>query len=122
MGLEFVHFDQVELFELAPGATARPLFGNGAMVNLVELDPGIVVPQHSHREEQLGLVLRGQQVLIVDGIEYPLGPMEGYVIPAGMEHGARFGPEGATVIDVFQPVREDYRERWRAAMSEGGTT
>ena len=36
---------------------------------------------------------------------------ESGVIPGGVEHSARCGPEGATVIDVFQPVREDYRAR-----------
>ena len=108
----FVHFDQVPPLDLGPGFTARPLFGEGAMINLVELEPNTVVPVHSHPEEQLGVVLRGLQVLIVGGREHPLGPMQGYWIPGGMEHGARFGPEGATVLDVFQPVREDYRQRW----------
>jgi hypothetical protein len=52
------------------------------------------------------------QVLVVDGAEHPIGPMEGYVLPGGVEHAAHSGPEGATVIDIFQPVREDYLERW----------
>ena len=38
--------------------------------------------------------------------------MEGYVLPGGVEHSADCGPEGALVIDICQPVREDYRERW----------
>jgi hypothetical protein len=57
------------------------------------------------------MVLQGVQVMAVDGIDHPLGPMEGYVLPGGVEHNAYCGPEGATVADVFQPVREDYRER-----------
>jgi hypothetical protein len=40
--------------------------------------------------------------------------MDAYAIPAGMLHSARFGPDGATVIDVFQPVREEYRAQWEA--------
>jgi hypothetical protein len=31
-----------------------------------------------------------------------------------MEHSAYCGPEGALVLDIFTPVREDYRERWDA--------
>ena len=27
-----------------------------------------------------------------------------------VEHGATAGPEGALVLDVFRPVREDYRQ------------
>jgi len=107
---KFVHFDDVQAFELVEGVAGRPLFGERAMINLIEFEPGAVVPLHSHPHEQLGVVLRGVQVLVVDGVEHPLGPMEGYVLPGGVEHSAHCGPEGATVIDVFQPIREDYRE------------
>jgi unsaturated pyranuronate lyase len=111
---QFVNFDDLREFELAAGVTARPLFGEGAMLNLIEFAPGSTVPQHSHEHEQLGLVLRGTQVLIVHGEEHAMGPMQGYVLPGGTEHSAYCGPEGALVLDVFRPVREDYRERWRA--------
>jgi quercetin dioxygenase-like cupin family protein len=109
---QFVHLDQVRPLDLGPGFTARPLFGENAMLNLVELAPNSEVPVHSHPHEQLGIVLRGLQVLIIDGVEYELGPMQAYCLPGGLEHGARFGPEGATVLDVFQPVREEYRRQW----------
>ena len=109
---QFVHFHDVRAFELTAGVSGRPLFGEGAMLNLIEFEPGAVVPEHEHPHEQLGIVLRGIQVLVVDGEAHPLGPMEGYVLPGGVRHGARCGPEGATVLDVFQPVRQDYVERW----------
>ena len=110
----FVDFGDVRAFELAAGVTGRPLFGEGAMLNLIEFESGASVPLHSHEHEQLGLVLRGTQVLVVDGVEHALGPMQGYVLPGGVAHSAHCGPEGATVLDVFRPVREDYRERWQA--------
>lgn len=111
---QFVRLDEIRPFELVAGVTGRPLFGEGAMLNLIEFEPGAVVPAHSHPHEQLGLCLRGVQVLVIDGVEHPIGPMEAYVIPGGVEHSARCGPEGATVIDVFQPVREDYLTRHRS--------
>ena len=73
------------------------------MVNLIEFDPGATVPAHSHPHEQLGIVLRGMQALVVDGVAHELGPMEGYVLPGHVEHSAYCGPEGATVIDIFAP-------------------
>ena len=112
---QFVDFDEVRGFELAAGVTGRPLFGEGAMLNLIEFEPGSTVQLHSHEHEQLGVVLRGTQVLIVNGEEHAMGPMQGYVLPGGVEHSAYCGPEGATVLDIFRPVREDYRERWQAA-------
>ena len=111
---QFVRFDEVTSFELAGGVIGKPLFGAGAMLNLIEFEPGAEVPLHSHPHEQLGIVLRGMQALVVDGVAHELGPLEGYVLPGGVEHSAYCGPDGALVLDVFQPVREDYRERWRS--------
>jgi quercetin dioxygenase-like cupin family protein len=111
---QFVKLDDLPALALADGVVGRPLFGAGALINVIEFEPGAVVPPHSHPHEQLGICLRGVQVLVVDGVEHPIGPMEGYVLPGGVEHGAHCGPEGATVIDVFQPVREDYLARWNA--------
>src|SRR6266566_3668743 len=110
----FVHFDEIKSFELVEGVTGRPLFGAGAMINMIELEPSAVVPLHSHPHEQLGIVLRGMQALVIDGEAHELGPLEGYVLPGGVEHSAYCGPEGALVLDVFRPVREDYRETWRS--------
>ena len=110
----FVHFDQVQALELAAGVTGRPLFGEGAMINVIDFGPGATVPLHSHPHEQLGIILRGMQALVIDGVAHELGPMEGYVLPGGVEHSAYCGPDGALVIDVFTPVREDYLERWNA--------
>lgn len=106
---QFVRFEDIRSFELAAGVSGRPLFGAGAMLNLIEFEPGAVVPEHEHPHEQLGIVLRGTQILVIEGEEHALGPMEGSVLPGGVRHGAHCGPEGATVLDVFQPVREDYR-------------
>ena len=111
---QFIRFEDVRAFELAAGVTGRPLFGSGAMLNLIEFEPGAEVPLHSHPHEQLGIVLRGMQALVVDGVAHELGPMEGYVLPGGVEHSAYCGPGGSLVLDIFQPVREDYLERWQA--------
>ena len=108
---QFVRFDDQASFLLAEGVTARPLIGGGAMLNLIEFAPGATVPAHSHPHEQLGLVLRGMQALVLDGVAHELGPLDGYVLPPGVEHAAYCGPEGALVLDVFNPVREDYRAR-----------
>jgi quercetin dioxygenase-like cupin family protein len=118
MGLQFIRFDDVAAFTLVEGVEGRPLFGDGVMMNLIEFEAGATVPLHSHPHEQLGIVLRGMQALVVEGVARELGPMEGYVLPGHVEHSAYCGPEGATVIDVFCPVREDYRERW-ASFSDG---
>ena len=109
---QFVRLDAVRAFELAAGVSGRPLFGEGAMLNLIRFEPGSEVPLHSHPHEQLGIVLEGMQALVVDGVAHELGPYEAYVLPGGVEHSAYCGSDGALVLDVFTPVREDYLERW----------
>ena len=109
---QWVHFEHLRRFALADGVSARPLFGEGAMLNLIEFEPGAEVPLHSHPHEQLGIVLEGMQALVVEGVAHELGPLEAYVLPGGVEHSAYCGPEGALVLDVFTPVREEYRDRW----------
>lgn len=118
MDPQFIRFDDIDAFTLVKGVEGRPLFGDTAMVNLIEFGPGATVPAHSHSHEQLGIVLRGMQALIVDGVAHELGPMEGYVLPGNVEHSAYCGPDGATVVDIFCPVREDYREQWEGSVSE----
>jgi quercetin dioxygenase-like cupin family protein len=115
---QFVTLESLRAFALAPGVSGRPLFGEHAMLNLIEFAPSAVVPPHSHEHEQLGLVIRGEQFLVVAGLEHRLGPLDAYSIPGGIEHSAHCGPDGALVLDVFHPVREDYRERWRRAGPE----
>lgn len=99
--------------ELAPGVTMRPLFGEGAMLNLLEFDPGARVPVHDHPHEQLGYVIEGELALEIDGVEHRLGPGDAYRIAGGTPHAA-WADGACVVLDVFQPVREDYRQRTEA--------
>lgn len=109
-GAEVVGLRAADPHELAPGVTMRPLFGDGAMLNLLEFDPGARVPVHDHAHEQLGYVLEGELVLQIDGVEHRLRPGDAYRIAGGTPHAA-WSDGRCLVLDVFQPVREDYRQR-----------
>jgi quercetin dioxygenase-like cupin family protein len=104
-----VSLSSVKAFRLADGVTAQALFGERAMLNLVELEPGAVVALHSHPHEQLGIILRGSMTLMVGGTDHVLDEMDAYTLPGNVEHEGIAGPHGALALDVFQPVREDYR-------------
>jgi quercetin dioxygenase-like cupin family protein len=78
-------------------------------MSVVELDPGAVVGEHSHENEQLGIVLRGTIDFRVGDERRKLGPGETWCIPANTSHEATAGAEGAVVIDVFSPPRDDFR-------------
>ncbi|MGH2450567.1 MAG: cupin domain-containing protein [Candidatus Limnocylindria bacterium] len=90
------------------GVVGRSVHGARITMGVIELEPDGVVPEHSHENEQLGLVLRGSLVFSVRGESRALGPGGTWCIPANTPHAVETGPEGAVVIDVFSPVREDW--------------
>jgi unsaturated pyranuronate lyase len=90
------------------GVIARAVSGEKLTLAVVELDPGAVVAEHSHANEQLGIVLRGSMTLRVGHDERELGPGETWRIDSHTPHDAHAGPEGAVVIDVFAPARDDW--------------
>ena len=106
-------------FEPAEGVVMRAWWGEQTMVNSLDMAPGCAVPPHSHPEEQIGLVTDGLLVLVIGGEEHRLGPGHAYTVPGGVEHSGTAGPEGCKVIDVFTPVREDYRGLQVAAEAGG---
>ena len=101
--------DALDGFAMAAGVHGRALFGDSTMLNLVELEPGAVVPEHSHPHEQMGIVISGEIVMIIAGEERACHAMDAMHIPSGVVHAAYAGPEGAVVLDTFVPIREDFR-------------
>jgi unsaturated pyranuronate lyase len=93
----------------APGVQMRAIFGTAAMLNLVDLRPHARVRLHSHAQEQIGFVAAGTLIIEIDGAKHRLRQGDAYAIPGNIEHGGQAGPDGCAVIDVFQPIREDYR-------------
>ncbi len=83
----------------------------------VDLDPDLVVPEHRHENEQLGFVLKGSVTMTIGGDEKELRV---YRIPSNVPHSARSGANGATVMDVFAPIRADWEKAERLQPSRGG--
>ena len=91
------------------GVIARAIEGDRLSLAVIELDPDSVVPEHSHENEQLGIVLSGSLSFRVGDEVRDLGPGGTWCIPSNTPHEVHTGPEGAVVIDVFAPVRADWR-------------
>ena len=98
---------------------ARAVHGERLTMAVVEVDPDMQVPEHSHDNEQLGFVLRGEITMTVAGEARTLGPGGTYNIPSNTPHSAATGPEGATVVDVFTPIRSDWEKAERLSPEPG---
>ena len=95
--------------ELLAGINARTFWGEKMLFSVVDLDPYVKLPLHSHPHEQGGIVISGQLELSIDGDTKVLNPGDLYIIPGSVEHSAKTGPSPTRVLDVFSPVREDYK-------------
>jgi quercetin dioxygenase-like cupin family protein len=105
-------FDDIattEPLRIWEGVLARTIDGAQLSLAVVELDPGSVVREHSHENEQLGFVVSGSVTFRIDDDTRELWPGGTWEIPPNAPHEVQAGPEGAVVIDVFAPARDDWK-------------
>ena len=93
------------------GVSVRAVHGERITFGIVELDADAAVPEHSHENEQLGIVLSGSLTFRIGDETRTLGSGDTYVIPANLPHEVTAtGADGAVVIDVFAPIRADWSQ------------
>lgn len=107
-------FTPAERKELRPFGAAGPalktFWGDNIMISLVEMEPGSVVPAHSHSQEQAGYVIEGELEFTLDGATRTVGPGEIFFIPGHAEHAVTVSSaQAAKVVDIFSPARDDYK-------------
>jgi unsaturated pyranuronate lyase len=91
------------------GVLARTVEGDLCSLAVVELDPNSVVAEHGHPNEQLGFVIRGSVSFRVSDERKDLGPGDTWRVPPNTPHEVHAGDDGAVVVDVFSPAREDWK-------------
>ena len=90
---------------------ARRVQGEKITLAVVELAPNAMVPEHRHPNEQMGICLRGGGTFTIDGETREIRPGTTWRILANLPHDLVVGPEGAEVIDIFTPTRDDWDEK-----------
>jgi unsaturated pyranuronate lyase len=90
------------------GILSRAVHGQRATLSLLELEPGAVVPEHSHENEQLGILLEGSLTFRIGDETREVGPGGTWRIIGNVPHAVTTGPAGAVVVEVFSPPRSDW--------------
>lgn len=93
---------------LVDGYLARFIHTENMTFSFVEVVAGKKLPLHSHMNEQVSIMLEGEFELTLDGEPIRFGPGEVIVIPANAPHSG-LAVTDCKLLDVFYPVREDYR-------------
>jgi quercetin dioxygenase-like cupin family protein len=85
------------------------LAGDHLQFSIADIPAQGSVPQHSHPNEQMGIVISGRMVFTIGGESRTLGPGDLYRIPGGVSHGVVALDEPVRALDVFYPIRDEYR-------------
>jgi len=106
--MPFVRLENCPTHEIVPGYRARFIHTARMTLAYWTVDAGAALPDHAHPHEQVAHVLAGEFEMTVGDEQRILTPGMVAVIPADVPHGGR-ALTACRLLDVFQPVREDYR-------------
>ena len=104
------NMDQGIFRQLTDGISTRIFPGDQAMISVVRIAPNAKGTSHHHPEEQWGVMLEGSAIRIQGGEEIPVKKGDFWRTPSGVEHTVIGGKDGAVILDVFSPPREEYRQ------------
>ena len=102
-----------EAIEIWDGVIGRVVGGERSTLAVIELDPGAVVPEHSHDNEQLTYILEGVLRFWVGEDESEVIDVragEVLHIPSNVPHKAE-ALEDTLDVDVFCPPRQDWLDK-----------
>jgi len=90
------------------GATARAWSGERAALAAIVLEPHSVVPEHSHDNEQTGILIHGRLTFRIGSETKELSAGATWVVTPNTPHEVEAGEGGATLIELFAPPRTDW--------------
>jgi len=105
--LQHIRWQDVELEHLNPRLDRQMITGENLMLARVLLRKGVIVPEHSHENEQLTYVLEGALKFWIAGKEIVVSAGEVLCIPPRLPHKAQ-ALEDTVDLDVFYPPRQDW--------------
>ena len=100
----------LEAKEIFAGHRAKLVHSERMTIAYYDIDADAEAPEHAHPHEQIVNMVEGQYELTVDGAPLVLGPGTVVVIPPNTRHSGKALTD-CRILDVFCPVREDYRQR-----------
>lgn len=106
--MPIVDLSDIKKTELIPGFNVRFVHSEKATLAFWDIRAGSILPEHSHFHEQIAQLIEGSFELTIDGITTALKPGMLAVIPPNAVHSG-IALTDCKMVDVFSPVREDYK-------------
>lgn len=106
----FANWNTLDRETVRKGVERVGFRGDDVLLVMNWLEPGMDVNPHSHPFEQVAVIVSGQVRFHVGDEVFEAGPGTFIRIPPNVEHyGEPIGDEPALNLDVFAPIREDYK-------------
>jgi quercetin dioxygenase-like cupin family protein len=93
--------------QVSENISRRILSGDQGMLVWWSIGTGVHMDAHSHANEQIVWMLKGEMEFRLGSERRVCGPGDLVIIPGGTEHEAWFR-ENTEVIDFFAPPRDDF--------------
>jgi quercetin dioxygenase-like cupin family protein len=94
---------------LGEGVSTRIFCGDQSMLSIVSIEANAKGKIHSHPQEQWGFLIEGSGIRIQGGEKISIKKGDFWQTPGGVDHGIIGGPEGAKILDIFSPPRDEYK-------------
>jgi quercetin dioxygenase-like cupin family protein len=101
-------WDQIPREKMNELVTRQVFHGDTMTIARLELRQGAFVPIHSHSNEQISMITDGALEFELDGQKLVVRAGEMLQIPGNVLHSA-LALQDSVAVDVFSPVREDWR-------------
>ena len=102
-----IHLADIKAVTLCAGFDAKLLHSNSMTWSFVHSKAGHTLPAHQHLHEQVTHIVQGDFELTVNGTPHLLSAGAVFIIPSNTVHSGKSITD-CDIIDVFNPVREDY--------------
>ena len=94
--------------EIVPGFHGKFAHTENMTASFWRIEAGAELPEHAHPQEQISVVVAGKFEMTLDGKKELLEKGKVALIPANVKHSGKALTD-CEIMDVFYPVREDYR-------------
>lgn len=106
----FANWNALDRETVRKGVERVGFRGEDVLLVMNWLEPGMDLNPHSHPFEQVAVIVSGHVRFHVGDEVFEGGPGTFIRIPPNVEHyGEPIGDEPALNLDVFSPIREDYK-------------
>ncbi|MGB3340301.1 MAG: cupin domain-containing protein [bacterium] len=107
--MSVIDLNEMEEKEIVPGCWAKFIHSENLTVAYWNIKANYTLPEHKHPHEQIVNVIAGKLELTIEGKPYLAEPGKVFILPPNLNHSGK-GLTDCRVIDVFYPVREDYKK------------